>query len=177
MVNCAAWAAWVSTEVIVWELLKSTAPDAPMALTKLSTTLAEKPLAVPPMAPWIRLLPTSIRLDTMMAAALNFNASMASPSSPVRAVETGLKSSSDSTLIPKICLILASDTPASISVESGEITFAPGGALKTLVTGRPVDLSMVSTVDLETKGPPVALAPTRVKLPSESVTSEGSSAS
>ena len=114
----------------------------------------------------------------MTLAALNFSAWAASAPSPVVATDTGSKLSSEELrVMPKTSLRRASVTPASISVDSGEITLALAGALKTLVTGSPVDVSVVMLVDLVTKGPPDALAPGRSNVPSSRVVVKGSSAS
>ncbi len=89
-------------------------------------------------APPIKLLPTSIRLETMTLAALYWSARVGS--SAKRAVLIGLKfNKSMLESMPKAVLIWSGVSPASTKVDSGEITLAFKGALKVLVTAAPVD--------------------------------------
>ena len=116
-----------------------------------------------------------MRLDTITLAALTFKAWAASVALPVVALDTGSKLSSEVLeSMPKAVFSMASVmmpvlAPASIRVDRGEITLALAGALKTLVTCSPVDMSLVSLVDKVTKEPPFGLPPTKVNLPSSPV--------
>ena len=121
-----------------------------------------------------------MRLETITLAALTLRAWAASVALPVVAVDTGSKLSSEVLgSMPKAVLSMDSVTPvlapASIRVDRGEITLALAGALKTLVTRSPVEVSTVLAVDRVTKDAPAGLAPTRLNLPSLPVMAKGSS--
>ena len=110
-------------------------------------------------------------MDTITLAALTLRAWATSAALPVVAVDTGSKFSSEVLLsMPKAFLSMSSSmpvlAPASIRVDRGEITLALAGALKTLVTRSPVEVSTVLAVDRVTKDAPAGLAPTRLNLPS-----------